>query len=76
MEEGLVPANCTGCLAIQAETLRPPLVVLLVPEALVVVVEDAFSKFRTICSLLLEGRLSVTCSAVEPWLPMPIARSA
>src|SRR5258708_11486544 len=72
-EEGVVPANCTGCLAIQAETLRPP-VAEEAPVVLVVdpVVEDAPSRFRTICSLLLEGRLNVTCSAVEPWVPIPM----
>ena len=65
----MVPADCTGCPAIQAEMLRPPLaedppVEVLEEEPLDV--EDAPSKFRTICSLLLEDRLRVTCSAVEP----------
>src|SRR6267154_1002392 len=73
-EEGVVPADCTGCLAIQAETLRPPLaedplVVVLVVDP---VLEDAPSRLRTICSLLLEGRLNVTCSAVEPRVPIPM----
>jgi len=64
----MVPANCTGSVAIQAETLMPPPaeapLVVDVPEE--PPVEDAPSKFRTICSLLLEGRLKVTCCALEP----------
>jgi hypothetical protein len=65
----VVPAHRTGCLDFQAETLSPPLVldplvVALLEEPLVV--GDAPSKFRTICSLLLEGRFKVTCSALVP----------
>lgn len=70
----MVPANCTGSAAdFQAVTLRPPLVEELPEEELPDVVlvdvplveEDVASKFRTISSLLLAGRLSVTCE-VEP----------
>jgi hypothetical protein len=64
----MVPAHCTRSAAIQAETLMPPPVevplVVDVPEE--PPVEDAPSKFRTICSLVLEGRLKVTCCALEP----------
>ena len=31
------------------------------------------SKFKIICSLLFVGKLNVSCSAVEFWVPMPMA---
>src|SRR5580700_4111942 len=65
----MVPANCTVGLAVQAETLRPPLAEELPVELLLELVEDSPNKFRTICSLLFGGRLNVISCAFEPWLP-------
>src|SRR5260370_14774963 len=77
----MVPANCTVRFSIQAVTLRPPLA----DEPLVVELEELLeeelleeepldeeavpNRLRTICSLLLAGKLSVTCCGLEPWGP-------
>lgn len=45
----------------QAETLRPPLAGDPLVVEVVEELEEGPSKFRTICSLLLGGRLNVTC---------------
>lgn len=50
--------------------MRPPLEDELLDEALLEVEEEAPSKFKIICSLLLAFRLNVICCAFEPWLPM------
>jgi len=65
----MVPANCTVGLAVQAETLRPPLAEELPKELPVELEEDSPNKLRTICSLLLGARLNVISCAFEPWLP-------
>jgi hypothetical protein len=71
VEEGSVPAYCTGCSKTQAEMLMPPLVLLVVEgDEVPLVLEDGPSKFKTICSFVFEGKLKVTCCALEPWPPM------
>ena len=65
--------TCRSSLGDQAETLRPPLpleVLDVVPVVLAVLPveeeDDGLRRFRTISSLLLGARLSVTCCGVEP----------
>jgi hypothetical protein len=54
--------------AIQAETLMPPLAEEELVEALVEVEEDAPSRFKITCSLLLTFRLNATVCGLDPRL--------
>jgi len=56
--------------SIQAVTLRPAPAEALLAEPEELLVEGAPPKrFRTICSLVLGARLSVSSGVVDPWLP-------